>query len=312
MKVLVTGGGGFLGISICKVLAERGDTAIAVDSFISSHLAKIASNQKNVLVRRGDITNLASLCRIFKEERPDAVIHAAAVVGVVNSMMSPSNVFRVNLGGTINLFESMTWFDVKRVIHMSSEEIYGICESDLITEDHPQNPIYAYGISKLTVEHLGRTYQITQGLECINLRTSWVYGPEFPRLRIPRDILEAALEGRPFHIKKGADSKIDHTYLDDLVQGTLKALDCKDHPYDAYHIASGTCPSGVEMVEYIKELIPGANISIGPGAYQHADKFEVPRKAALDCTRAKEAFGYEPKYDLKAGLAAYLEYLRNN
>lgn len=312
MRVLVTGGGGFIGTSICKALAERGDTAIAVDMFISPHLTKVARNHKNLLIRQGDITDMASLCRIFKEERPDAVIHAAAVVGIVNSMMSTSNVFRVNLGGTINLFETMNLFDVKRVIHISSEEIYGVCESNLITEDHPQNPIYAYGISKLSVEHLGRTYQITQGLECINLRTTWVYGPELPRIRIPRDLLEAALEGRSLHVSNGADSKIDHTYLDDFIQGTLKALDCRDHPYDAYHIASGTCPSGLEMVDYIKELIPNADISLGPGPYKHAGEFEVPRKAALDCARAKEAFGYEPKYDLKEGLAAYLEHLKNN
>lgn len=312
MKILVTGGGGFLGVAVCKALAARGDTAIAFDAVVSPQLAKAASSEANIVVAQGDIADMANFCQTFKAHEPEAIIHCAAVVGVIASLSSPSNVFRVNVEGAINLFEAMRLYDVQRIIHISSEETYGAFQMPVATEDHPMNPLYAYGITKVAVEHLGRTYKLTAGLECINLRTSWVYGPEFPRLRVPRDLLEAAVDGRPLHLKQGGDSTVDHTYIDDFVAGTLLALDHPDHEFDAYHIASGGAPSLFEMVEMIKDLVPGADISVGGGVYQHAGVVDIPAKGALDCSRARQAFGYEPKYDLRAGLAANIDYYRQH
>lgn len=310
MRILVTGGGGFLGVALCRALAARGDTAIATDGVVSPPLQRAAAESPRVVVRPGDVTDMASLCRIFKEESPEAVIHAAAVVGVIASLTSSANVFRVNVEGTINLWETMSLFGVRRCLHISSEETYGDFQADRIDENHPQNPLYAYGVTKVAIEHLGRTYRITHDVENINIRTSWVYGPHFPRMRIPRDVLEAAARGESLHVPSGADSKIDHTYLDDFVAGTLAALDHAQHPYDAYHIASETCPSTAEMIEIIKRLVPGARVSVGPGVYRHAGRVDIPRKGALDCSRAREVFGYRPRYDLEAGLTAWLGHIR--
>lgn len=310
MRVLVTGGGGFLGAALVRALAARGDPAIALDLFFPADLMVEAENDRNITVRQGDITDMANVCQIFQAEEPDAILHCAAVVGVIASLGSPSNVFRTNLDGAINLFEAMKLYGVKRIIHISSEETYGEFQSDIVDENHPMKPLYAYGITKAAVEHLGRTYRLTDGLECINLRTSWVYGPNFPRMRVPRDMLEAAVDGRSLHLACGGDSKIDHTYIADFVVGTIRALDHTEHPFDAYHIASGTCPTLYDMVDYIKELVPGADISIGPGVYKHAGKVAIPRKGALDCSRARDTFGYVPKFDLRAGLAANIEAYR--
>ncbi len=311
MKVLVTGGAGFLGAALVKALAARGDTAIALDLAVSPVLSRAAAENGNIHVHTGDITDMSNIARVFKAESPDAVIHAAAMVGVIASLGSASNVFRVNMEGTINLWETMALFGVRRCLHISSEETYGHFTADRVTEDHPQNPLYAYGVSKVAIEHLGRTYAMTHGIENINLRTSWVYGPEFPRMRVPRDVLEAACNGTSLHLPSGGDSKIDHTYLDDFVDGVLKALDLEHHPHDAYHVASDSCPTVADMFDIVRSLVPGADISVGPGVYKHAGKVDIPRKGALDCSRAREAFGYKPRYDLAAGLAANLEYLRN-
>ena len=312
MRVLVTGGGGFLGAALCRSLAARGDTTIAFDMAFPDSLVNEAEANNNILLCQGDISDMANVCQVFQTEKPDTVIHCAAVVGVIASLGSPSGVFRINVGGAINLFEAMRLYGVNRVIHVSSEETYGEFETDIATEDHPMNPLYAYGITKVTVEHLGRTYRLTSGLECINLRTSWVYGPDFPRMRVPRDLLEAAVDGRSLHLPTGGDSAIDHTYIDDFVTGTLQALDHPQHRYDAYHIASGTSPTLFDMVDIIRELVPGADISIAPGVYKHAGTVDIPRKGALDCSRAREAFGYVPQFDLRAGLSANIEAYRKH
>lgn len=311
MRVLVTGGGGFLGLALARALAARGDTVVAIDTAIGSGLAALAQAHPTVRAFAADVADMASLCRVMKTEPVDAVLHCAAVVGVVASLGSPNTVFRVNIEGCVNLFEAMSLFGVRRVIHISSEETYGHFRADVITEDHPAAPIYAYGISKVAVEHLGRTYRLTHGIECINLRTSWVYGPGFPRMRVPRDMVEAAIAGRALRIPCGADSAIDHTYVDDFVAGTLLALDHRDHRHDAYHIASGVAPTVAELAAIVNELVPGADITVGPGAYRHAGKVEVPRKGALDCSRARDAFGYQPAFGPRQGLAAYIASYRN-
>lgn len=306
MRVLVTGAGGFLGLALTKSLTVRGDTVIAFDSVIPPGLQALAATRKNLAVHPGDITDMVRLYRVFRDEQPEAVIHCAAVVGVVASLASPVNVLRVNIEGTINLFEVMALHDVRRVLHISSEETYGAFEAAVITEDHTMRPLYAYGVTKVAVEHLGRSYRLTHGIECINIRTSWVYGPDFPRMRAPRDMVEAALNGRPLHLSSGAASAIDHTYVDDFVAGTIAALDHREHPYDAYHIASGTAPTLAEMAAIVRELVPGADISVGPGVYRHGGVTEIPRKGALDCTRAAKVFGYAPAFDLRRGLQAYI------
>lgn len=311
MKILVTGGAGFLGVALARALAARGDTAIALDLAMSPALSRAVSEHADIRVHTGDITDMSNIARVFKAESPDAVIHAAAMVGVIASLGSSANVFRVNMEGTINLWETMALFGVRRCIHISSEETYGHFTADRVGEDHPQNPLYAYGVSKVAIEHLGRTYAITHGIENINVRTSWVYGPGFPRMRVPRDVLEAACNGVPFHLPSGGDSKIDHTYLDDFVDGVLRALDHVEHPHDAYHVASDSCPTVADMFDMIRVLVPDADISVGPGVYKHAGKVDIPRKGALDCRRAREVFGYSPRYDLAAGLAANLEHLRH-
>jgi nucleoside-diphosphate-sugar epimerase len=162
----------------------------------------------------------------------------------------------------------------------------------------------------VAVEQLGRSYRDLHGLEVINLRTSWVYGPGLPRERIPKTLIEAALGGRPLHVPSGADAAIDHTYLDDVVSGMLAALDRRQHRYDAYNIASGAAVTVAQIVDLVQELVPGAQLSVGPGPYRHGDRVELVRKGALDVSRAAAELDWRPKYDIRAGLAAYTRAVR--
>jgi nucleoside-diphosphate-sugar epimerase len=238
--------------------------------------------------------------------RPDAVVHCAAVVGVRASLDAPIQTLRVNVEGSINVMEAMRLNGVRRLVHMSSEETYGHFRSDPIDEEHPQHPLMAYGISKLTVEHLGRSYAQRYGLECLNVRACWVYGPGLPRPRVPNTLVAAAASGTPLHLATGGDFRVDHTYIDDLVNGTIAVLDHRDHPFDAYHIASGKACSLAEIVAVIKELVPGAELSIGPGNLELAPGVPSWKKGALDIGRAAEVLGYRPRYDMRAGIAATL------
>lgn len=309
MRVLVTGGGGFLGAAAVRALTARGDTAIAFDTtFRPSGPAKDRGERIEVV---GDITDLASLAGTMLTHRPDAVVHCAAIVSVLSSIGSPLNIVRVNVEGSLNVFEAMRLGAVRRCIHISSEEVYGAFRAPRIDETHPLDPVYPYGICKATVEHLGRTYRELHGIEVINLRTSWVYGPGLPRDRIPKNLVDAALAGRPLRIASGAETAIDHTYIDDVIAGILAALDHPQHRFDAYNLASGTAVSVAELARIVGELVPGAELSVGPGPYRHGDRVAVLAKGALDVSRAATEFGWRPRHDIRSGLAAYVAALRN-
>jgi nucleoside-diphosphate-sugar epimerase len=306
MRILVTGGGGFLGAEVCRALAARGDIAIAFDTQFGTLTAR-----DSAIVRvPGDITDMANLAQAMKVHQPEAVIHCAAIVGVLSSLGSPINIVRVNVEGSLNVFEAMRLAGVRRCVHISSEEAYGVFRADPVEETHPLDPVLPYGICKATVEQLGRSYRDLHGLEVINVRTSWVYGPGLPRPRVPKTLLEAALTGRELHVPSGADVRIDHTHIHDFVSGVLAALDHPGHRFDAYNIASGQASTIAQMIAIIRELVPGANLSVGPGPYRHGDRYEMIRKGALDVSRAGAELGWKPRHDIRSGLAAYLQALR--
>jgi len=306
-RIIVTGANGFVGAEIVNALAARDDQVVGFDVVVGSALKELSERCSNVTIAAGEITEWHHIANLIRDHRPDAIIHCAAIVGVIASAEAPFATMRVNIGGALNVFEAMRLFGVRRVLNLSTEEIYGEFQADRITEDHPCFPVMPYGISKFAVEQLGRDYRRNHGIEAINVRTCWVYGPGLPRARVPKTLVDAAVAGTPLHVAAGGDFRVDHVYIDDLVAGVLAALDKPQHRHDAYHIASGEAPSLYEIVDIINELVPGARLSIGPGDYALGDRIRVVRKGALDTSRARAELGYVPCYDIRKGLAAYIE-----
>jgi len=305
--VLVTGGSGFIGSSVVKELAARGDQVVAFDVARTPRLDGILAQHDNAEFIQGEITEWPQVMTIVQARKPDAVVHCAGIVGVTNSLASPIGTFRVNVEGSLNVFEAMRLFGVKRAVNLSSEETYGPFEQDRIDETHPNRPLKPYGISKYAVERLACDYASAYGLEIIHVRTCWVYGPGLPRPRVPKILVDAAVTGRKLHLPGGGDFRVDHVYIDDCVVGIVKALDKPNHRYDVYHIATGEAPSLAEIARIVNDLVPGAEIAIGPGPYRFVDGTEAVRKGALDITRARAELGYEPRYPIRAGLASYID-----
>src|SRR5215216_4625198 len=308
--ILVTGGSGFIGSSVAKALAARGDRVVAFDVMRTARLEAILAQHGNIEFIQGEITEWPQLMAIVQANKPDAVVHCAAIVGVTNSLASPIGTFRVNVEGSLNVFEAMRLFGVKRAVNLSSEETYGPFEQDRIDETHPNRPLKPYGISKYAVERLACDYASAYGLEIIHVRTCWVYGPGLPRPRVPKILVDAAVTGRKLHLPRGGDFRVDHVYIDDCVVGIVKALDKPNHRYDVYHIATGEAPSLAEIARIVNDLVPGAEIAIEPGPYRFVDGTEAVRKGALDITRARAELGYEPRYPIRAGLASYIDACR--
>jgi UDP-glucose 4-epimerase len=304
-KILVTGGCGWLGGEIVRTLLSRGDEVVATDLAISPAMTALAATQRGLKLATADLGEWAQILRLLQESKPDAVVHTAAIVGVAAAADIPIKALRVNVEGSINLFEAMLATGIRRVIHISTEETYGDFQARLIDEEHPQKPVSIYGLTKLAVEHHGRVYSRDHGLECINVRTCWVYGPHLPRLRLPRTFIEAALRGEPFHQPDGANFAVDQVYIEDTVAGVILALDKAEHRYDAYNVATGAAPTIADTAEAVNRAIPGARITVGDtGSYRHNGTVLSAVKGALDISRAKAELGYEPRYNIQAGIEA--------
>lgn len=305
--ILVTGASGWLGVAITEALLARGDAVVGMDLGIGPALAAVARQYDRLTPVAGDLGEWPQVTRVFREHRPDAVVHCAAIVGVVAAADIPIKALRVNVEGSLNLFEAMREAGVKRVVHISTEETYGDFLAPMIDEDHPQRPTSFYGATKLAVEIMGRVYSHEHGLECINVRTCWVYGPRLPRARVPKTFIEAALRGEAYHLDAGRDLAVDQVHISDTVAGVLLALDKPKHRFDSYNVATGQAPTIGDVAAIVNAAVPGARITVGSGEYLHGGAVATARKGALDIARARAELGYAPKYDLKRGIEATIE-----
>lgn len=308
-RILITGASGFIGYAVTEALAGRGDDVIATDIAAGPRLLALQEASKNVAFTPGEITDWTLLARLLKGGRPDSVVHCAAIVGVPASMGSPIATFRVNVEGTITLLEAMRLFGVRRMVNISSEEIYGPFLAATIDEDHRCLPTKPYGISKFVVEQVCRDYAAAHDLECIHARTCWVYGPHFPRPRMPRNLLDAAVAGRSLHLPGGASFAVDQVHIDDVVRGVLLALDKPRHDYDAYHVTTGVAVSFADVVAMIKRRLPRADISVGSEPLRFVDGTIAVRKGALSIERARRELGYAPRWTMAAGIDAWIDLL---
>ncbi len=176
-------------------LLAAGDRVGAVDLAVTPPMAALGAESADVA--RRSISAVASGGARVSGTSSRCGHPPAAIVGVIQAADIPLKALHVNVAGAVNLFEAMRLAGVKRVVHISTEETYGDFQAPVIDEDHPQKPLSVYGLTKLAAEHYGRVYSRDHGLECINVRTCWVYGPHLPRLRMPRTFIEAALRGEP-------------------------------------------------------------------------------------------------------------------
>ena len=254
---------------------------------------------------------------VVQAKKPDAVVHCAAIVGVTNSLASPIGTLRINVEGSLNVFEAMRLLGVRRTINLSSEETYGVFERARIDETHPNRPLKPYGISKYAVERLACDYASTYGLEIIHVRTCWVYGPGLPRPRVPKILVDAAVAGRKLHLPSGGDFRVDHVYIDDCVDGIVKALDKPKHRYDVYHIATGEAPSLSEIVDIVHGWCPEptspsdralTTLSMAPKHCARAHWTSPVRATSSATSRAIRSDRGSPPTSTRRGRAA-VEYL---
>jgi len=308
--ILITGGAGFLGAHIARALLQRGDPVVIYDNLSTGLPQNPAGFQDRTKLVNGDILDLSFLLRTIIAEKVKRIIHTAALVSFAPSVEKPVLTAKINIEGTLNILEASRIAGIERVMDVSSEEVYGHFQYEPADEDHPFSPTAPYAISKVAGEGFGQFYHRFFGLDVVTIRTSWVYGPGLPRARPPKTFIENGLMGIPTEMVSGSDHRIDHTYIDDFVQGALLAFDVKNPKHRVFNISSGRAYTFKEMARMVQEIIPGPKISVGPGLIEYYEGVEGPQKGALNIQRAQSELGYQPQYDLFEGLKRYVNSIR--
>lgn len=310
MKVLVTGGAGFIGSHVAERLIARGDQVTVVDDFNdfydpSLKRRHVAAFADRASVVAADITDQAALRPVFVSGRFDAVVHLAARAGVRPSLQQPALYTRVNVLGTQHLLELAREFAVPKFVFASSSSVYGINEKVPFAEDDPvSQPISPYAATKLAGEGLCHVYHHLYGLEIVALRFFTVYGPrQRPDLAI-RKFTHAITGGQPIELFGDGSTRRDYTYIDDILQGVLAALD-RRLGYEIINLGESRTVALRELVELMERHLGRKAIV----RWLPAQPGDVPVTYA-DIGKARRLLNYNPQVPIEEGIARFVAWFK--
>lgn len=310
MRVLVTGGAGFIGSNISKYLVEKGDSVIVMDDFFSGKEENIADFKDSVELFRGSIEDLGLVRKCC--ENADYVLHQAAIPSVPRSVKDPIRTTNVNVIGTLNVLTAARDAGVKRVVMASSSSVYGETATLPKHEGMCPNPLSPYASSKLFNEQHARQFYQLYGLETVALRYFNVYGrnqdpaSEYAAV-IPKFIKAALRKERPVIYGDGEQTR-DFTYIDDVVNANILAMKGgRDSAGEVFNIAGGSQTSINELWNTVKGIV---GCELEP-KYSEERAGDIKHSYA-DAKKAEKLLGFKTKYNLKEGLEKTVEWLGAN
>lgn len=312
MRVLVTGCAGFIGSHLTDRLLSSGYEVVGVDNFSNNYDPKIkevnlssALASANFNLKRGDILNFAALSKIFKEKKINLVIHLAAKTGVRPSITKAPDYTRTNVLGTINLLRLAARFETDKFIFGSSSSVYGNCRRLPFTEDDLCETIISpYGASKRAAEFFVESFYHTYKIKSMILRFFTVYGPRGRPDMAPAKFSRAILAGEQLAQFGDGSTSRDYTYIDDIIDGIMRALETKVD-FEVINLGNS---HPITLADFIKtcEKIIGRGAKIKKLPRQAGDV----EKTWANVVKAYKLLGWKPVTRLEEGLERYFEWLK--
>jgi len=303
MKIVVTGGAGFIGSHVVDAYIARGHEVAVIDDFSTGSRAHL--NHRATLYAL-DILD-PSLPKLLSEISPDVLSHHAAQMDLRRSVADPLHDARINILGLIHLLEGCKDLGLKKVIFASSGgAVYGEQEAFPATEDRPTRPSSPYGVSKLTGEHYLGYYQKAFGIPYIALRYSNVYGPRQStagEAGVVAIFIHQLLQGKTPTINGDGKQTRDYIYIGDVVEANLRALETSYT--GALNIGTG-CETDVLTIFHQLRDKAGSRVK----AIHGPPKMGEQRRSCLDTSRAEEVLKWSPRTSLSAGLEETVAYYR--
>jgi len=311
MKILVTGGAGFIGSALCQNYIRAGHDVFCLDNLMNGNLG----NLRPLLVNRhfkfivGDIREYDFLERTVSQV--DTIIHLAAQIHVDRSITEPRLTYDINVGGTLSLLELARRYDVEKFIHTSSSEVYGSAQYAPIDEKHPLAAPHVYGASKIAADRLCHAYINTYGLNIYIVRPFNTFGPRQKDTGYGGAIsifVKRVLEGRPPIIYGDGRQTRDYMFVNDLIRAYDKLLAFTKPIPEPLNFGTGSDVSILDLAHQIISLcgkegeLKPAHVELRPG--------EV-RRLIADFSKAREILGWQPEYSLKRGLTEFIDWYKS-
>ncbi|MCS6843475.1 MAG: SDR family oxidoreductase [Caldilineales bacterium] len=304
MRILVTGGAGFIGSHIVDLFIAAGHHVAVVDNL---HTGKLSNLNPQAVFYQVDIRDPEALAEVFRREQPEIISHQAALADVRGSLQDPATYAQVNIVGSIHLLELARQHGVRKFIYASTGgAVYGEPEFLPVTEDHPINPLDPYGASKHAVEHYLFLYRHNYGLDYVSLRYPNVYGPRqdpMGEAGVVAIFTGRMLAGQPCTINGDGQQQRDFTYVADIARANLLAA---ERGSGIYNIGSGI---GTDVNTIFALLKEAAGYTLPP-VYGPPKLGEV-RRTYLDATKAQRELGWQPEVPVAEGLRRTVEYFRS-
>ncbi|WP_374643623.1 dTDP-glucose 4,6-dehydratase [Tabrizicola sp.] len=325
MKLLVTGGCGFIGSAVVRLAIQRGHEVVNLDAMTyAANEANIASVAQSNLYsfEQADIRDRAALDRILATHAPDAVMHLAAESHVDRSIDGPSDFIDTNITGTFNLLEAARAYWTRagkpqtfRFHHISTDEVFGsLGPTGQFTETTPYDPRSPYSASKAASDHLVRAWAETYGLPVVLTNCSNNYGPyHFPEKLIPVTILNA-LHGKPIPVYGTGENIRDWLYVEDHADALLLVLE-KGTPGRSYNIGGENERRNIDLVRTICALLDEMAPKPTPYADQItfvADRPGHDARYAIDPSRIRQELGWRPSVTVEEGLRRTVRWYLDN
>ncbi|MFN0088466.1 MAG: GDP-mannose 4,6-dehydratase [Blastocatellia bacterium] len=312
-RYLVTGGAGFIGSHLVdRLLTQQAARVVVVDNFDEFYAPEIKrgnvaahlNNPRYKLVE-ADIREHKALKELFSEEVFDAVIHLAAKAGVRPSVADPRGYNEVNVTGTVNLLDLAQKNGVRKFVYASSSSIYGPAAVPPFREDAPLAPISPYAATKAAGELMAHTYSHLHDLNITCLRFFTVYGArQRPDLAIHKFARHIANK-QPIPLYGDGTAERDFTYIDDILQGVLAAIEYSATPFEIINLGESATITVRRMIELLEEAM-GEKAIIEQHPPQPGD---VPRTHA-DISKARRLLNYQPTTPIEAGIKKFVDWFK--
>nr|WP_272214309.1 dTDP-glucose 4,6-dehydratase [Marinicella sp. W31]MDC2879622.1 dTDP-glucose 4,6-dehydratase [Marinicella sp. W31] len=326
MKLLVTGGAGFIGSAVVRLAISRGYSVVNVDALTYAacldNVANVADSPLYAF-EQADIRDRAALDRVFAKHTPDIVMHLAAESHVDRSIDGPGDFIETNINGTYNMLEAARSYWAEkgkpegfRFHHISTDEVFGsLGETGMFTEDTPYDPRSPYSSSKAASDHLVRAWHETYGLPVLVTNCSNNYGPyHFPEKLIPVVILNA-LAGKPIPVYGKGENIRDWLFVEDHAEALLTVVE-KGRPGRSYNIGGENERTNLELVKTICALLDDKQ-PLSEGSYADQITFVTDRpghdmRYAIDPKRVREELGWRPSVTVEEGLEKTVQWYLDN
>jgi nucleoside-diphosphate-sugar epimerase len=325
-RIVLIGGAGFIGHNLAIELRRRGADVSVIDALKTNNLLSFAApedepetrrlylrviRQRLELLRTFDIPlytqdarDEQGFARCVRGLRPEVVIHLAGVSHARRSNERPHEAFAHTLQTVENALE-YTRDTVEHFVYFSSSMVYGDFRAGIVDEETPCDPIGVYGALKLGGEKLVVAHHQVFDMPYTIIRPSALYGQRCVSRRVIQVFLENAMRGRDLVVSGDGTARLDFTYIDDLVQGVVRTIECEAGRNQVFNLTYGRARSVADVINQIAGAFPGLRVHYLPRNEL------MPQRGTLSTDKARRLLGYEPQFPLERGLPAYLAWYRD-